>query len=231
MVSLASAETSYPRLPGPADEAESLRESALWYPEIPERHLHLNETCFTGINTPLSEFRPLCYTLFGGPSVTNLQSLTKVSVVFQQSCMRAIEFFYDTGNIRRLGRPRQRSSTDETSYLLINGAQGEGIKMFEIDLDPYVVDFEYAPSFAKHGKLRSFKVSSCSLGPITLLQAKISEIVTNRGRQKHFRAKRCLSEEPYSLKPMEIVPGTTLTGLYAGWVSEILFNEPGLQFT
>jgi hypothetical protein len=26
---------------------------------------------------------------------------------------------------------------------------------------------------------------------------------------------------------MVIVSGTTLTGLYAGWVSEILFREPG----
>jgi hypothetical protein len=30
---------------------------------------------------------------------------------------------------------------------------------------------------------------------------------------------------------MTIVPGTTLTGLYAGWVSEILFNEPDQQLT
>ena len=28
-----------------------------------------------------------------------------------------------------------------------------------------------------------------------------------------------------------IVPGTTLTGLYAGWVSEILFNKPDRQLT
>lgn len=66
MVSLAIAETSYSCLESQADEVEPLRDSALWFPEIPESHLHLNETCFTGIDTPTSEFRPLCYTLFGG---------------------------------------------------------------------------------------------------------------------------------------------------------------------
>lgn len=30
---------------------------------------------------------------------------------------------------------------------------------------------------------------------------------------------------------MVIVPGTTLAGLYAEWVSEILFSEPDQQLT
>ncbi|KAL9100090.1 MAG: hypothetical protein Q9163_004498 [Psora crenata] len=206
MVSLAIVETTYPRLPVSADEAESLRETALWFPEIPERHLYLNETSFTGIKTPLSEFRPLCYILLGAPGVNDLQNLTKVSVVFQHYCIIAIEFHYDTGNIKRLGPRRQQPNADETSSMLINGAQGECIKMIEVGLDPDTEDGEDVPSFWKHGRLESFK------------------IITNRGRREHFRAK-CLRGQSYSLKPMEIVPGTTLTGLYAGWVSETLFDQ------
>ena len=164
MVSLAIGETSCPHLRGPADEAESLRDSALWFPEIPESHLHLNETCFTGIDTPASEFRPLCYTLFGGPGGTSLQSLTRIEVLFQQSCVRAIDFHYNTGNVRRLGYRRQQLSAHDTSYLLIDGAQGEAVEMIEVDLEPCSTDLEDVASFWKYGRLRSFKVSGYYLG-------------------------------------------------------------------
>lgn len=160
MVSLAIAETSYSCLEGPADKAESLRDSALWFPEIPESHLHLNETCFTGIDTPASEFRPLCYVLFGGSSVTNLQPLTKISVLSRGSCIIVIDFHYDTGSIRRLGRQRHQLSAYETSDFLIDSVQGEVIKTIEVDLDHEDVESSW-----KHGRLRSFKVSGCSPGP------------------------------------------------------------------
>ena len=160
MVSLAIAETSYPCPDGPADEVESLRDTALWFPEIPGSHLQLNETGFTGMNIPASEFRPLCYTLFGGSSITNLQSLTKISVLCRGSSVRVIDFHYDTGNIRRLGRRRLRISAYDSSYFLINGAKGEIIETIEVDLDTHLEDHENAKSFWKHGRMRSFKVSS-----------------------------------------------------------------------
>jgi hypothetical protein len=159
MVSLAIAETSYSCLDGPADKADSLRDSALWFPKIPESHLHLNETYFTGINAPAFEFRPLCYTLFGGSGVTN-QSLTKISVLCRGSSVMAIDFHYDTSNIRRLGRQRLRPSAYNTSCFLIDGAQGEVIKTIKVDLDTHLANHGDVRSFLKHGRLRSFKVSA-----------------------------------------------------------------------
>lgn len=38
----------------------SLRDNALWFPDIPESHLQLNETYFTNSDTAISGFRPLC---------------------------------------------------------------------------------------------------------------------------------------------------------------------------
>ena len=166
MVGLAIAETSYPCLDSPADEAKSLRDSALWFPGIPGSNLHLNETCFTGVDTPASEFRPLCYTLFGGSGVTDFKSLTKVSVLSQGSFVMVIDFHYDTGNTRRLGHQRHQLSAYDTSYFLIDGAQEEVIESIEVDLDTSLADHEYVENFWKHGRLRSFKVSGHFLRPI-----------------------------------------------------------------
>ena len=160
MVSLAITEASYSCFDGPADRADSLRDNALWFPEIPESHLHLNETCFTGINVPASEFRPLCYILFGGSGVTN-QFLTKISVLCRGSSVMAIDFHYDTNNIRRLGRRRLRPSAYDTSHFFIDGAQGEVIETIEVDLVTHPANHEEVRrSFLKYGRMRSFKVNT-----------------------------------------------------------------------
>ena len=153
MVSLALAEESHPCLEDPTDEARSLRDNALWFPEIPETYLHLNEAYFTGIDGPVSEFRPLCYVLFGGSNGAHPQSLKEISVLLQQDCIHAIDFHYDTGRTRRLGCLRHpNSSVYETSTFLIDGAQGEIIEMIE-------VDHEDVRSSGNYGRPRSFKVS------------------------------------------------------------------------
>jgi hypothetical protein len=173
MVSLAIAETySCPK--DPVDEADLLRNNALWFPEIPERYLHLNETCFTGIDTPASEFQPLCYILFGGSGVANFQFLTKISVLSQGSCIMVIDFHYDTSNIRRLGCQYHQLSAYNTSDFLINGAQGEVIETIEVDLDISPDDDENMQSFWKHGRLRSFRVSGCSHGILLKLRSRRS---------------------------------------------------------
>ena len=154
MVSLAVGETSYPCLEGLADAAESLRNSALWFPEIPDKPLHLNESSFTGADTPVSKFRPLCYTLFGGSGITSFQALTEISVLFESTSLMMIDFHYDTGEIRRLGRQctcNPLSVWEQTSAFHVDGAHGEVIKTIEVDLI-------HGPKW-KMGRLRSFKVS------------------------------------------------------------------------
>ena len=145
-----------------------------------------------------------------------------------------IDFHYDTGNIRRLGCRRLQLPMYDTSCFFIDGAQGEAIETIEVDLDTRLIDKGNTKSFLDHGRLRSFKVSSHKQDLDLLLQAVvglylprigISQIYTNRGRKKHFRPEERSPERSYSLKSMAIVPGTTLTGLYAGWVTEIQPNE------
>src|SRR5882672_6741692 len=93
-------------------QSRSLRDTALWYPEIPGHSLYLNDYSSTRADSSAIEYQPLCWTLFGGPGGIYLQSLTGVSI----SCLgtlRYIEFSYNTDEIptqyHKLGR---RKSTE-----------------------------------------------------------------------------------------------------------------------
>ena len=51
---------------GYSQPLEALRDTALWYPRIPDSCLHVNEVSFTGEDPLALGYRPLCWTLFGG---------------------------------------------------------------------------------------------------------------------------------------------------------------------
>jgi hypothetical protein len=123
MVSLAVAETSPPALDNPLNETICLRDSALWFPYIPESHLQFNETNFGDINTALAGFRPLCC-LFG--DATKPTILAKVLVTVTETCETlAIDCYYDNGNVRRLGDPKYCTFFSETSGYLVFRTAGE----------------------------------------------------------------------------------------------------------
>ena len=159
MVSLAIVKPPQPCLEGPADKAELLRNSALWFPEVPGNHLYLNETSFKSTHLHASGFRPLCYTIFGGSGGICLQSLIKISVLSRGNGVTVINFYYNNGSIQRLGRQRLRRSAYDTSCFLVDGAQGEVIQTIEIDFVNSRADPKDVKTPWEHGRLRSFKVS------------------------------------------------------------------------
>jgi hypothetical protein len=124
MVSLAIAETlsetssesSSPLLNDQPNKTISLRDSALWFPSIPESHLQLNETNFKGMNTAASGFRPLCC-LFG--DITNPIVLSKILVTSESHGVLAIDCYYNTGNVRRLGSPYCHPYESKTAGFLV----------------------------------------------------------------------------------------------------------------
>lgn len=101
----------------------------------------------------------MLYTIWGS-KVTNIQLLTKISVLSLGEYFMVIDFHYDTGNIRRLGCQNHQLSAYKTSEFSVDSAQGEFIKTVETDIDS-----ENIKSFWRRGRLRSFKVSRCSPGP------------------------------------------------------------------
>ena len=112
-------------------EIESLRDIASWYPEIPESHLHLNESCFTA--DALTQ--PVHYISVGGPRGADFQSLFKISVLYVKGDIMAIDFHYHTGEVRRLGHLPNNASMYQTSQFSIDGAEGEIISGLTVELD------------------------------------------------------------------------------------------------
>lgn len=130
MVSLAIAEESTENIPDQASQ-DSLRNNALWYPEIPESHLHLNEASFVGIRTMTAGFEPGCYTLFRDTS--NPEPLVKVSAIWEENYLASIDFQYSTGRILRLGHQIEVDPEEqEVVTFNINGTEGEVIKTIKI---------------------------------------------------------------------------------------------------
>lgn len=101
-------------------ESKSLRNNALWFPDIPERHLQLNETYFAGIYNPASDFEPLFYTIFR--DATHPRHLMKISVFWEGCDIAAIDFHYSLGDSSRLGHlSESESDIDDSMSCDIDG--------------------------------------------------------------------------------------------------------------
>jgi hypothetical protein len=97
--------------------------NALWYPDIPERSLQLNEIYFKSRTTVESGFQPLCISMDRG-SPSKLTLITE----FETSKTRAIRCLYDTGRIQRLGSyTPEYHLKHEYSYLIKRGKSGKNV--------------------------------------------------------------------------------------------------------
>lgn len=115
VVSLAITETSSPMLNNQSNKTISLRDSALWFPYIPESDLQLSKTNFRGLNNASSGFRPLCC-LFG--DLANPVVLSKVLVTLEDNQIEEIHCHYASGEVRSLSSPRYSGqATGEVHYI------------------------------------------------------------------------------------------------------------------
>ncbi|KAL9131737.1 MAG: hypothetical protein Q9217_000412 [Psora testacea] len=135
-----------------------LRENALWYPTVPDVKLYLNEASFTGKSPSTTGYRPLFWTLFGGPNGIYLRHLIQVTVT-RLGNLLSIEFHYDTDEIpaerRMLGR-HTPIDYSETMRFPIDGPGGEIITMVETSIDR--IDWRSVYGFYIVGNLSSFKI-------------------------------------------------------------------------
>ncbi|KAL9101967.1 MAG: hypothetical protein Q9163_002825 [Psora crenata] len=221
MVSLGVAERLPSHLKRSIMQSKSLRDAALWYPDIPEPGLHLNDDCFTG-EDPSARYRPLHWTLFGGPGGIYLRSLTNISVTFKLcwggAYLRGIEFHYNTDEVpaelRKLGRYRP-TGDDRVVRFPIDGPGGEIIETVEV----------YVDMQGLHDEDNPFKRQLISL------KASLRDISTNRGGSFHFRNSKNEFNKHLMLKPMVIAPGTTLTGFYVSQEPQTGFVGFGVEVT
>jgi len=161
MVSLAVGDFPHP-VESAIEESKSLRDFALWYPELPPVNVHLNDDYFTARISSTTKYQPLCWTMFGGSGGEYLRYLTGISVTYG-GILHGIEFHYNTENVpvecRKLGRYKP-SEYDKIMHFPINGPDGEVIDAIEVYI--WYPAFEDAPWFYKQGgALAEFK-ASCS---------------------------------------------------------------------
>jgi hypothetical protein len=125
MVSFAIAETSSSLpLNNQLNNVISLRDDALWFPDIPESNLQLNETYFHSQDKAVSGFRPLCYCLRASTSPGSL--LKVVAIADSQKAVVRIEFDYATIDRQILGRLIDDPWSRTISEYFVKREAGEG---------------------------------------------------------------------------------------------------------
>ncbi|KAI9677028.1 MAG: hypothetical protein M1817_006867 [Caeruleum heppii] len=216
IVSLGVLQATEPRDSHLGGGRRSLRETALWYPDIPPSHLELNESSFTGRKAPLNEYRPLSYVLFDQKHESR-SSLASLSVTYNNRTLVGIEFGQGgDGALReplKLGRHREfpdRKFPESPRFdFSIDGAHGEKIEKIEVAVAH--LDEENVRSYWRYGKLEYFRVH------------------TNRGRTGNFQlppespdSLMAEDEEPkvQPLRPMSLKPQTRLVGFYAAQATD-----------
>jgi hypothetical protein len=89
--------TAWPQSPlphGPLEHGTSLRDSAMWYPDIPDAKLCLNEDSFHKPDRYTTAYEPLFWCHFGGPGGMYLPHLTRISSFFSAGILQ-LRFGFD----------------------------------------------------------------------------------------------------------------------------------------
>ena len=137
----------------------SLRETALWYPDVPPTNLELNEKDFPSRAASLSDFLPAFYVRFDGSDRKVRDNLVKVTATFNGSRLDNIDFYFEAegGAVRheQLGRGYQPFAVSTHSFD-IDGARGERIEWIDLSLRPH--GGPSTPLYLQNGELRGFQV-------------------------------------------------------------------------
>jgi hypothetical protein len=165
IASLSSAGSSTSRIPQLVAQDSSLRATALWYPTVPSSDLCLNDESFTGESPLTAGYRPLVWIHFGGPNGTYLQSLTEISAILSVNSIHSIHFSYENGEVsKEMGQLGHRSIRAESQFgwlsdrSLYRWSRGELIDSFDVRIK--CKEGINEPSFYRHGRLTSLKVSN-----------------------------------------------------------------------
>ena len=114
----------------------SLRQAALWYPNIPPNKLLLNEKSFAGQGPLSANYRPLCWIHFGGPGGKSLDYVQGNLVQFSHG-LHGLQFVYDEAYGRRhsdkLGRCKEQESQFKPLFP-IDGVKGERIDSVHVGM-------------------------------------------------------------------------------------------------
>jgi hypothetical protein len=192
---------------------KSLQDAAFWYPEIPRGSLNMNEEYFTARNRARNGNRPLYWFIFGGPGGSNLRHLVRMTTHFG-SQPRALEFKYKGDKCMDSVDARGSVCFD------VDGPAGEMINSVTLYLEPELAGVPGDDTDFR--RLLSIKVSKYLNA--SYFSPLISQVATNWGRSCHFQDN---SRVPTVEYPIQVSPGTVITGFYWSLVSLGLIKFPG----
>jgi len=142
LVSLGISDSSLIKTNTSSAVALSLRDTAQWFPDVPNERLYLNEASFPKILYNTFKYQPLTMMLYGGLQAVHLSKLVEIAVwIVDIERIYGIDFTYnievDGRKVHTLGRrgpfpdtePRSYepwdSSTDQRVVFQIDGPGGE----------------------------------------------------------------------------------------------------------
>ncbi|KAL1970940.1 hypothetical protein VTN77DRAFT_2774 [Rasamsonia byssochlamydoides] len=137
------------------NQRSTLRDTAQWFPDVPDDSFCLNETAFREIPRQPLEYRPLTVLLYGGPQGVHLNKLIGITVwIVDFERIYGIDFAYNTAvdgqKVHTLGRsgpfsdaePRSYgpcdNSTDQRIDFPIDGPGGEIIEGVDVQQTEYL---------------------------------------------------------------------------------------------
>ncbi|KAH0558968.1 hypothetical protein GP486_004412 [Trichoglossum hirsutum] len=176
IVSFGVSEEVSPSVQTPKVQNLSLRETALWYPTVPESTLCVNEMSFPGENPSSARYQPIFWIHFGGAGGRYLRHITGVSICHLWS-LGGLEFHYDTAHgpagARKLGRYKA-TITSKISNFPIDGAGGELIETLEVgfecgDFTSIKITTNRKRSFHSTGLIPSGPMKPVAIAPGTTL--------------------------------------------------------------
>ncbi|ATY66767.1 Cyclin-like F-box [Cordyceps militaris] len=191
-------------------ETESLRHTAIWYPNPPPASLVLNEASFTNMYPLRTVYEPLCWVNFGGDRGCRLSSLQGF-IYNEGSTPQGLRFLYDDAaeemrdaSLVQLGGISDNELPDAPRFT-IDGTGGERICSLS-------VGFRRLPE----------DDASTGYRPDGFIQ--YLTITTNRGRSKTIGQ----FDRDLEMRDVPAAPGTTITGLYANRGDERVFVNLGV---
>ncbi|KAE8358792.1 hypothetical protein BDV27DRAFT_137125 [Aspergillus caelatus] len=218
MVSLAVPTDLQPLFPDDTGgEHLPLRTTGLWYPEIPPLSYHLQDDIFAGRNISLHEYRPLVYVMFGGRRGNLLKYLTRISVTVSNAVIVGIDFFYtDHSPVKQLQACPSTASGDDSVKIpfLIDGPGGERLTSLQSDGDFFRTSAGY---WSYRIRITSLKITTNTKPkPFIFQPSAIPALKLPAG-----------GFPPQKSKKSEILPGTTLTGMYFMYDSQFAMSSIG----
>ncbi len=153
----------------PPADTSSIRDTAQWFPDVPDENLSLNEASFSDMPRQPLKYRPLTMMLYGGLQGIHLSKFIGIKVwIVDFERIYGIDFMYnnevDGQKVHTLGRRGPFSDTEPRSYEPCDSSTEQSID-FQVDgtggeiIDG--VDIQEAKDFPFTG-IRGFRVSLTS---------------------------------------------------------------------